>query len=636
MKRYEDGFTLIEALIAFVVLTVGLLGASLFHSVLLKESASTKARSEAIKLAEKHIDGIRRAPTSTAYAQLVTTSYASSSIQGTNAIYSLNYIPTSKALSSLAQPIYEGVVTVSWNDSEAVSQSISLSSLFSWLDPAKALDVDEAGEKSTNTTGLNAVELPGGKANALERKVMPGVSGTTGSIVSQAVGTIIKYGVAVDNGNSDNVIQLVSVNSADDPIFRIDGVIADNPDAQITAADFDYISAAGGSSASVLDVISSVGSNCLIYEIVPEGSGGNQFDFGRYVCLMSEGWSGNISVVKNEAGATKTFEDENHFICYSSPRGYKYLIVDPENYDIAVFENSTVSAGSVGFTTVGASTIMSFSYTTASGSTSSATLSVNGQSGLVRFVDDSEDGYHWNDYFWHSPQLVASVGSPAWSKSGDVEQQNYFVSKKSGNKDTCEEFADVIASKIDTVSGFDFPASTSQDRFGVSQPFSDRNHDAGDVILAFAPERLNINGEILISRDTSIPQDPAEYVIVGNPQPVVSVYCDIDTTASVASGSYTSWSFDCAVPVRWNGALVAQPVNSSASPSICGESDDSEQLPDGVVDYYGRAVQQNKDDDVAYKVFEDLTTDIIAASGTVSFIFDPGTPLSGGTTWTCP
>ena len=58
-SRGQRGFTLLEALIAFVVLAGGLLAAFRFHTTTMAVTAESKIRSEAVALAEQKLEELR-------------------------------------------------------------------------------------------------------------------------------------------------------------------------------------------------------------------------------------------------------------------------------------------------------------------------------------------------------------------------------------------------------------------------------------------------------------------------------------------------------------------------------------------------------------------------------------------------
>ena len=467
MRFRQRGFTLIEALIAFVVLTVGLIGASLFQSNLIGEVADTKTRLEAIKLATFYAEKLRSASTLEEFNTLMSGSTVSSS--GSAETYSITVSPVSVD-SSISNFASQAKISVSWSTS-----SVSVESIVTWQDPRFVLNIDEAGVKSTFDDGLGLVAFPAGKASAVDRDVMSVSAGSPGDVVSQAVDSSIVYGVSVDGASSP--IALVQVNDVHTPIIRIDGYVVNNSVSPITSSVLDYIPSASGGSSSVIDVRSSAGSNCIVYEI---DAGRN---YGKYVCLMSEGWTGNIVVDQYPAETNKTLLDYSNYVCYSSPRGYKYLILDLSDNVESGAIISGVSASSASFVVSGAETFLNVTYGDTS---SSATIQVTGQSGLVRFV--STGGYSWDDYFWHNPNLVNSTGFISVEGWGDVKDQNFFLSKKSGNKDSCVEFSGDLTTTLNSISNAELSTSFDLDLFGTSQPITNLYNRAGDVILGYTTQ----------------------------------------------------------------------------------------------------------------------------------------------------
>ena len=55
-KRYQQGFSLSEALVAFAIVTGGLLAVASFQAGLFSNSAYNKARTEALSLAQEKIE----------------------------------------------------------------------------------------------------------------------------------------------------------------------------------------------------------------------------------------------------------------------------------------------------------------------------------------------------------------------------------------------------------------------------------------------------------------------------------------------------------------------------------------------------------------------------------------------------
>lgn len=570
----ESGFTLIEALIAFAVLAVGMLGALLFHSTLLSESGQSKARALALKIAEQRIEELRDFPTQTVFENSIAslanaTSVAAPGATGINTVYTVQY-RFEDISSSASSDIFLGSVDVSWTDSDGNSDTVTLATNIAWINPVDELDPDEAG-KGVGTTGLAAIEFPTGTAKALERISMGAVSAAAGTVYQD--GSTV--GVVMNDGTTTEAIQLIELNDSSDPVIVVTGRIANNPDRAVTAVDFDYYNSGN----DVIDIRSSAGSNCLIYAFGSASPSATTYEYGDYICLMSEGWNGNISVTKLELGTNKTFEDENNIACYSSPRGYSYLIVEvPDGFDASTASLADLPSGAI-----------------------------KGQSGVVRFVDDALTGYHWDDYFWHNPNLLSVASAPFANggtilQAGDISNQSFVVSRTGGGVSDCDDLSYTHYDGDDN-----FPSSP--DLFGVGKPVDDKNNDSGDVILGYTPVRFSVTGILYL--DSALPDNAdaaSEYSLIGNPEPVVSVTCDIDSTTSTALGTFTGYPYVCQVPVKWSGALIAQPVQTGAAVVGCPDDSTAAELS-GVKDLNGTDVDVDVLDEVAHRYYNLVSND---------------------------
>ncbi|WP_018994527.1 prepilin-type N-terminal cleavage/methylation domain-containing protein [Thioalkalivibrio sp. ALJ2] len=81
----NQGFALLEAMIALVVFAVGLLAVAQFHGTLLKTSAESKASSEALYIAQQKVDELR----SVGWEELQ--SGSETGIEGTNDIFDIEW-----------------------------------------------------------------------------------------------------------------------------------------------------------------------------------------------------------------------------------------------------------------------------------------------------------------------------------------------------------------------------------------------------------------------------------------------------------------------------------------------------------------------------------------------------------------
>jgi Tfp pilus assembly protein PilV len=142
-KDNQAGFSLTEALVAFAVVTGGLLAVASFQAGLFSSSAYNKARTEALSLAQQKIEEFK------SYADADEDNYVDENNDGVmdaDGAYTDNTITGNNADFTRSWDITttdEGKrvgVTVSWVDSANVTQSVSLASSISYLSPRSGAD----------------------------------------------------------------------------------------------------------------------------------------------------------------------------------------------------------------------------------------------------------------------------------------------------------------------------------------------------------------------------------------------------------------------------------------------------------------------------------------------------------------
>ena len=130
MKKTAHGFTLIEAMVAMVILSVGLLALGRFQGTVTQVSAQSKARTEALRLAQAKMEQWRNFSTP---SQWVLYSSGSDIITGTHTVFARSWV-----LVENLSPAYKTMkVTVNWSDRSG-SQSVVLNSLSGKVDPMAA------------------------------------------------------------------------------------------------------------------------------------------------------------------------------------------------------------------------------------------------------------------------------------------------------------------------------------------------------------------------------------------------------------------------------------------------------------------------------------------------------------------
>ncbi|MDH5784638.1 MAG: prepilin-type N-terminal cleavage/methylation domain-containing protein, partial [Chromatiales bacterium] len=344
----QRGFTLIEALIAVLVLSFGLLAIGTFQAKLVAGSAYNKARAEAVALAQDKLDEIRSYTTEHGIVEKLTnTSVADpalgaeytypadvpagltdypvtpETIEGTNAsfqrVWSINHVGETNI----------AVVTVSWTDREG-TQNVSLETQIAWRNPRGSADL------SASTKPL--VESPTGKAylgdGSLDQTAMdqfkadnPNSNNNDGTytgdhdkdgdlelIVETSTGgevvlTLPKACKLVDKFGNPICTDFVKI-SGTVYFDRTGGSTLKGKDIWVLASDAAYcsrwapVSATPAKLTTTLDLTTLPGTdgkiwrdNNAVVDFVGNENNISDYDYFNYTCYLGGGWYGNIGLV---------------------------------------------------------------------------------------------------------------------------------------------------------------------------------------------------------------------------------------------------------------------------------------------------------------------------------------------------
>ena len=132
-KKRQAGMSVIEIVVTVGVVSLSVLGLGQMINETTGEAAHSKAKAEAMALAERKIETLRDYATTTAYAANVVNSTAAETTVGTNATFS-----TTWTANTVADPSHKQVsVTVTWADKNG-NQSVVLNSNIAEEEPVKA------------------------------------------------------------------------------------------------------------------------------------------------------------------------------------------------------------------------------------------------------------------------------------------------------------------------------------------------------------------------------------------------------------------------------------------------------------------------------------------------------------------
>lgn len=316
MKRTHHGFSLIEVLIAMVVMALGLIAIATFQTDLLSSSGTNKARSEALSLAQAKLDELRN------YAN--ETEFASSMPVGTSAAEAIDGI---NAEFSRTVTIADGsdgdktlTVLVTWSDRLGKDQEVTLSSVVSWSNPE---EITSLGYISSSPL----VHSPTGKAHLGEGTLIL-ENYSAPAKTDNGDGTF-----TVDDGSGDLKLVLDEGAGADTIVLtleeacqlsscigfvEISGIVYIDTATQNTLQPGDvYIKASdaaychrfytdSGGTIQNVETTTTTGDT-------PETSPNGDYEYFNYTCYLGGGWHGNIGVLFS-AGIS-----QNDKICQGDP-----------------------------------------------------------------------------------------------------------------------------------------------------------------------------------------------------------------------------------------------------------------------------------------------------------------------------
>ncbi len=290
-RRRARGFLVIEALVALLVLTTGLLGLTTLYSHVTSAAAEAKSRSEAMAQAQSLLDTLRNNVLESQYnANLADGSYSDTLAAGT---YSTSYTRNwriSQAGTGLDNKLVE--VEVSWTDRAGNTQRVQLNAILGWNDPARGL--------MTQYRLQQLVPKPKGDAERKQGTYRPGDAVTlTPPTAGQS--TVLQ--------RADNNAPLLELKPKADGsaqnFITINGRVYIDQSATRMPASTDIYVRLSSEGLCVFDNRSSAMTNY-------PATGSPVYRYFSYTCYVGPGWYGNVGVEIQETSSLPT-------ICVGDP-----------------------------------------------------------------------------------------------------------------------------------------------------------------------------------------------------------------------------------------------------------------------------------------------------------------------------
>lgn len=301
----NSGFTLIEALIAMVVLSFGLLAIAQFQSKLVTGSAYNKARSEAIALAQEKLDQLRNYSTEPDQVGILkntntltatdvfpdnvvngTYPTTAETLTGVNATFSRQWVVSGTG------DVRDVAVIVRWNDPHKGDQSVTLNTDMTWKNPRGTADLGDKGDNPVLPSPTGAATLGNGTyTGTIASDKLNGDDGT--ATLQNGNDTVLVD--ASDPNAQDHTILLTLHNACDTQ----SGVCTDFVKISGTV----YIDTATSSiSPNDIKVLASDAAYCATTS--SETSDHGDYVHFDYTCYLGGGWYGNIGLLLTGNGVT--------------------------------------------------------------------------------------------------------------------------------------------------------------------------------------------------------------------------------------------------------------------------------------------------------------------------------------------
>ena len=200
----QRGVSLIEALIAMLVMALGMVGIAALQAKLRVNSDVAKQRSEAVRIAEEHIENFRAFGTLTAngavannfaYAGVTTAALQKGALANTVVTTNATYAITRTVVDSAQARMKDLLVSVAWTNRAGDPETVVLRSVIAGIDPllAAAMTIAPNGSPVRDALGRDIqIPIPAKNLGNGTSIFKPVSSGTTAYLFNNDSGMITK------------------------------------------------------------------------------------------------------------------------------------------------------------------------------------------------------------------------------------------------------------------------------------------------------------------------------------------------------------------------------------------------------------------------------------------------------------
>lgn len=148
------GFTLLEALVAFLIVSIGVLALAKLQGTLVSDSADSRLRSHAASVAQDKIEELRGFANQETYDNLIVGSSGSDTQNAANTVFTRSWVISDCPNTVNCKQI---AMAVTWTDIKGQEQTINLTSYIAQTDPVKAgMVLVMAGSSSTSSSSTGS------------------------------------------------------------------------------------------------------------------------------------------------------------------------------------------------------------------------------------------------------------------------------------------------------------------------------------------------------------------------------------------------------------------------------------------------------------------------------------------------